>query len=285
MFALWMAAAAAHAETPLEKPEAIDVDRAEAPPGRTEFGFDGGAPMHGVVAATLSTQWLEEPIAFGALEPVRRRQTLVFGAAYALTGSVVVDARLGAAHQVGDRLGGAPLDRWVSTDLRVGARLRVAGSPERAVFLRADVGLPTGDDGDFAGDASWSLAWRLVGRATLPARIVVAASVGIRLRGREVQVGDKLVGDELLLAAGVAVPLPALRPLWCADGVALTAEIAAVVGDDVDRRAGPSPVEARAGFVARPTRAFAIGVRTGRGLNDEIGSPSFRATLELTYAR
>ena len=275
----------ASADTPLAKPEAIDVDRLETPPGRTELSFDGGAPLDRAAGLTIAAHWLEAPITLGDLEPVRRRQTVIAGAAFALTPSVVVDARIGGAHQVGDRLGTYALDRWVATDLRLGARLRVAGTAERAVFVRADLALPTGDDGDFAGDARWSLAWRLIGRITAPANVVVAASAGIRLRGAEVEVGDKLVGDELLLAIGAAIPLPAVRPLWCGDGVRLTAEVVAIVGDDIDMRAGPSPVEARAGIVTRPTAEVTIGVRAGAGLNDEIGSPRYRGILEVTYAR
>ena len=282
LFVFCFVSTSARADTPLDKPEAIDVDRIETPAGRSELSFDGGAPLAGF-GATIAMHWLEKPIELGDLEPVRRRQTLVLGGAFALAQSIVVDARIGAAHQIGDRLGNT-LDKYVSTDLRAGVRLRVAGTEHRAVFVRADVGFPTGDDGDFAGDASWSLAWRLIGRITAPADIVLAASAGIRLRGREVQVGDKLVGDEFLAAIGVAVPLPALRPLWCAGGVKLTAEAIAIIGDDVDMREGPSPVEARAGVVTRPTDELTIAVRGGIGLDDEIGSPQFRASIELTYA-
>lgn len=282
--ALAALAPVASADKPLERPEAIDVDRADAPPGRTELGFDGGAAVAGW-GVTLATGWLEEPIAYGDLQPVRRRQRMSLGGALALGPSIVVDARWGGAHQVGDRLGTSALDRFVTTDLRLGARIHVAGTPARSIFVRVDGSLPTGDDGDFAGEASWSLAWRLIGRVVVPADIVLAASAGIRLRGREVVVGDRLVGDEGVLAAGVVVPLPALRPLWCAGRVLVTGEVVAVLGNDVGMGEGPSPVEARFGVVGRPTERLAIGVRVGAGLNDEIGAPRYRATLELTYAR
>jgi hypothetical protein len=275
-------AGVAHADTPLDRPEAIDVDRADTPAGRTELGFDGGAPVDGW-GVTLATGWLEQPIALGDLRPVRRRQTLVLGGAIAL-GTVIFDARLGAAHQIGDRLGTSALDKFVSTDLRVGARAHVVGGVARSVFVRADVGLPTGDDGDFAGDASWSLSWRLIGRVVVPAGIVLAANVGIRLRGAEVQIGDRLVGDEGILAAGVVVPLPALAPLWCAGWVKVTGEVVATLGNDVGMGKGPSPVEVRAGVVSRPTANLTIGVRAGAGISDEIGAPKYRATVELTYS-
>jgi hypothetical protein len=187
---------------------------------------------------------------------------------------------------VGDRLrplDARALDRFVPGDLRLGARVRVTGGARRALFVRGDLTLPTGDDGDFAGEASWSLAWRLIGRVALPRGIAAAASAGLRLRGAEVAIGDRLVGDELAFALGVVVPVPAVRPLWCTEQVALAAEAVGVVGDDVGAGRGPSPVEARLGLVARPRPHLAIGLRLARGLSDELGAPRARATLELTY--
>jgi hypothetical protein len=271
------------ADTPLERPQAIDVDRGDTPAGRTELGFDGGAPVdeYGI---TLATTWLEEPIELGDVRPVRRRETLVLGGAIAL-GSIVVDAQIAAAHQVGDRLGdGTDLDRWVATDPRLGARIHVTGNATRAAFVRVDLGLPSGDDGDFAGDASWTLAWRLIGRVTFDS-VTLAATAGIRFRGAEVIVGDRLVGDEGIFGAGVVVALPALRPLWCEDGMKLTAEVTGILGNDVGMGKGPSPIEARVGVVARPTANITIGVRAGTGINDEIGAPLLRATAELTFQR
>ncbi|MEJ7600480.1 MAG: hypothetical protein WKG01_21405 [Kofleriaceae bacterium] len=229
-------ASTAQADTPRATPQAIEVDRAEALPARNELGFDGGAPL-ATWGVAISGSWLEHPIELAGTRPVRRRQTASLGAALAL-GSIVLDGRLAIAHQVGDRLAGlgdtTPLARSVLGDLRLGARIRVTGSPSRAVFVRADLALPTGNAGQFAGDASWSVAWRLIGRVTLPHDIVVAATAGIRLRGVEVLVGERLLGDELLGAIGVAIPLPPVRPLWCvADQVKLTAEVGGVLGDDV----------------------------------------------------
>jgi hypothetical protein len=213
---------------------------------------------------------------------VRRRESLSIGGALAI-GTIVFDGRIGGAHQIGDRLG-TPLDKFVSTDLRLGVRVHVAGNDSRSVFVRVDASLPTGDDGDFAGEASWSLAWRLIGRIEI-SRILLAATAGIRLRGKEVTVGDRLVGDEGTAAIGVSVPLPALAPLWCAEALRVTGELSAIIGDDVGIGKSPSPIEARAGIVSRVTHDITIGVRAGAGLNDEIGAPKFRAMLELTFQR
>ena len=280
----------ARADTPRQRPTAIEVDRDAAPPGRTELGFDGGAPVAGW-GATVGAGWLERPLTFttadGTTLPVRRRETLALGGALALGEAVVFDARLAAAHQVGDRLRPAEpraLDRFVFGDLRIGARLRVTGGARRAMFVRGELTLPTGDDGDFAGEARYSLAWQLAGRLVLWRGITVAAAAGIRLRGAEVAVGDRLAGDELTGALGVAVPIPPVRPLWCdAEQVKLTAEAAAVLGDDVGAGRGPSPAEARLGLVTRPRPGVALGVRLARGLTDEIGAPRARLSLELTF--
>lgn len=290
---LCLAVPGAAADAPRATPSRIEVDRDDAPAGRTELGFDSGAPVRGW-GVTLSGAWLEEPIAIVDAEsgtavtyPVARRHTVRLGGAYALGSSVVLDARLPVARQTGSRLrafGDArPLDRQVLGDLALGARIRVAQGGAGAVFVRGDLTLPTGADADFAGEARWSLAWRLIGRAQLPASIALAGSLGIRLRGAEILVGDRLVGDELAGAFGAVVPLPAVRPLWSGDQLSATAEVAAILGNDVGAGAGPSPVEVRGGLLARPHRQWTLAARLGCGVNDQIGSPRLRAMLELTF--
>lgn len=276
--------ATAWADTPRNAPAAIELDRDDTPAGRAELGFDGGAPVRrwGV---SLQTTWLSAPMTFGDTEPVEHRQSLRLGGAVAVGRSVVLDARLALSTQSGDRLAALgdarELDSLVASDLGLGARFRVAGTARRAAFVRADLTLPTGDDHDFAGEASWTLAWRLIGRVTVPADIVIAASLGIRLRGDEVIVGDKLVGDELTYALGAVIPVPALPRVWCEQQAFITAELVGIAGNDVGSGTGPSPIEARVGVISRPRTWFAIAARVGRGLADDIGSPSLRATLEL----
>lgn len=279
------------ADVPRDEPAAIEVDREIAPPGRAELGFDAGGAIDGW-AASVSFGYLRRPIALrsnlGESAPVTRRATVAIGAALALGESGLIDIRFPVAWQEGDRLkiAGDPrgLDRWVPGDLRVGGRVRVVGTPRGSAFIRAEASFPTGDARDFAGEASWSLAWSLIGRAELPAGISLAVSGGIRLRGAEVLIADRLVGDELFGGLGILVPVPPIRPLWCVrDQVKLTAEIVGILGDDVANKSGPSPAEGRIGIVTRPLPDLALGVRVGAGLSDEIGTPRWRATIELTY--
>lgn len=285
----------AHADLPRDTPAAIEVDRDAAPGGRVGFGFDGGEPVD-AWGASLALGWLERPIELPAgasgdgspaSRPVRRRETLALGGALAVGDRAVVDAVLRGSHQVGDRLtaGGDPdrLARYVLHDLRLGVRIRIAGDRERAALLRAELTLPTGDDAQFAGDAAWTAAWSLIGRATLPYGVVVAASAGIRLHGAEVAVGDRLVGDELLAAAGGAAPLSSLGLGGVAGRTTLTAELHASVGDRVGGASGPNPVEARLGVVVQAQPALTVGAHAGVGLDDQIGAPRFRALLELAW--
>ncbi|MGE0398673.1 MAG: hypothetical protein AB7T06_18345 [Kofleriaceae bacterium] len=298
LFLVASAASAARGETPIARPSAIDIERDTSPPGRPELGFDGGAPLDGGWAATVQLGWLERPLVFttpdGESFPVARRQTVFLGGALALGPSAVVDVRLPIAHQTGDRLmlagGGGEqgaLAPWVAGDLHVGLRARVTGRPSFSVFARADIGFPTGDEDNFAGDSGWNLAWSLIGRFGLPAGISLSVAGGIRLRGDEVIVADRVQSNELFAHAGIAVPIPPVsifRPLWCvAEQVKLTAEVGGVLGDRVAGAQGPSPIEARLGLVTHPRDNITLGFRVGAGLvDDEIGAPRWRALVELT---
>lgn len=286
----------ARADMPRDTPTGIEVDRDAAPAGRVGFGFDGGEPVD-AWGVSISAGWIERPIYLGAgtfgggspaTQPVRRRETLSLGGALALGDSVVVDLGLRASQQVGDRLraAGNPegLARYVLHDVRVGGRIRVVGDRDRAALLRAEFTLPSGDAAQFAGDARWTAAWSLIGRATLPHDLVIAATAGIRLHGAEVAVGDRLIGDELFAAAGVAVPLPSVGPLRrLAAPVQLTGELLGSLGDHVGELSGPSPLEARLGVIVQPLAELTVGAHAGFGLDDQIGAPRFRALVELAW--
>jgi hypothetical protein len=271
---LLLAAAPAFADVPLDTPTATEVDRDTTPPGGGELGFDAGSPLD-TWAASLETSYVDRPIALGSA--VRRRETVVLGGALALGPSVVVDGRFPLSHQIGERLregdfdSTARLDRFVPGDLRFGVRLHVA----HPVFLRGELALPTGDAHDFAGESSWMASWGLIGRFEPADGVVIAGGAGVRLRGDEVLIGDRVVGDELFGAAGAIVHV--------APALALGGDIAAVLGDKVLGVKGPYPAEVHAGVVGNPLPNVELSVRAGIGLDDEIGAPRFRVTLQLVY--
>jgi hypothetical protein len=286
--ALVATTAIAHAGAP---PTAIEIDREDAPAGRVELGFDGGAPLAGW-GVSLAAGLLDKPITIGlgdsTVVPISLRESLILGGALALGSSVVVDLRLPMSRQTGDQLTAMltaeNATRYVLGDLRLAARIRIAGDADRAVFLRAALTFPTGAESDFAGDERWSLAWNIIGRATLPAGIVIAANAGIHIRGAEVTIGDRLVGDEVTGAAGAIVPIPPIAGLWCdRSQVALTAEIDGVLGDNVNGVRGPSPIEARGGIVISILPELSLGLRGGRGIDNQIGAPAWRAMLEVSW--
>ncbi|HTR53900.1 MAG TPA: hypothetical protein VMJ10_24565 [Kofleriaceae bacterium] len=290
LVALVVFAPAAHADTPVTRPTAIEVDREAPPPGRAEFGFDGGAPV-GAWAASVQLGYVDEPIQLGTpsltIIPVRRRETVALGGAITLGDRLVADARMPLAHQVGDRLIGlgddTPLDRWVAGDLALGARIRITETDTVQTFARFAFTIPTGDDDNFAGEAKWTYSSSLIGRLTF-GRVVVAANAGILIRDAEVQVGDRVVGDELLGGFGTAVALPPIAGLWCErNPLRVTAELAGELADHSSGVRGASPAEARLGFVGHPILGLALSVRAGLGLDDQIGSPRFRAMVELAW--
>jgi len=291
-FALTFAFAfATYAQTPLNRPEAIDVDRDQTPPGQAELGFDGGGPI-GNWALGAELALLEHPIRFHTVGiktyPVVRRETLALGGALALGDNVILDARMPMAHQVGRRLqylgDDRPLDPWVPEDLALGARVHVMTRGPVAVFVRGEITLPTGDDYDFAGEPKWSAAWMGIARVTLANDIMLAATGGIRLRGREVIVADQLVGDELMWSVGGTIGLPPFLPLWCKpEQLKASLEVDGIVGDRVNHMTGPSPIEGRIGLVGRIRPQYGIAVRAGTHLDDDVGAPAFRLSIDLVY--
>jgi hypothetical protein len=286
----------ARADRPRDTPTAIEVDRDTAPAGRVGFGFDGGEPVD-AWGVSITASWIDRPIELGAdafgggspaTRPVRRRETLALGGALAFGERIAIDLRLRGSHQVGDRLtaAGNPerLARWVLQDVRLGGRIRIVGVRERTALVRAELTLPTGNDQQFAGDARWTAAWSLIGRALVARDIAIAGTAGIRLHGAEVAVGDRLIGDALFAAAGVSVPLRALGLTGVAERVAVTGELIGALGDHVGDLAGPSPIEARVGAIAQLSPELAIGAHLGFGLDDQVGAPRFRALLEVAWA-
>jgi hypothetical protein len=291
-FACTLASSAtSRAQAPLNRPEAIEVDRDQTPPGQAELGFDGGGPI-GNWALGAELGLLEHPIRFHTIDvktyPVLRRETVALGGAIALGDDVIVDARMPLAHQVGQRLeflgDMRSLDAWVPEDLTLGARIHVMTRGPVAVFVRGDITLPTGDDYDFAGDPKWSAAWMGIARVTLPHDLMLAATGGIRLRGREVIVADQIVGDELMWSVGGTLGIPSFLPLWCKpEQLKASLEVDGIAGDRVNHMTGPSPIEARIGLVGRIRPQYGIAVRAGTHLDDDVGAPAFRLSIDLVY--
>jgi len=144
------------------------------------------------------------------------------------------------------------------------------------VFLRGELALPTGDAHDFAGESSWAASWGLIGRFDLaPYPLIFAATAGIRLRGDEVLVGDRVVGNEVFAATGMVARI--------SPDLELALEVAGALGDKASGKRGPDPLELRAGTVIHPLPYLDISLRAGFGLNDEIGAPRLRIVLQLAY--
>jgi hypothetical protein len=283
--------AAAQAGEPLDRPEAFEVDREAPPPGQVDFSFDGGGHVEGwAVSAQLG--FLDRPFRLHAADvkifPVEQRETLALGAAFAISPSLLVDARMPIAYQSGDRMMGLGDDRLLDSrvvgDLGLGGRLRVMDRNGYSAFVRGQLTLPTGDDFDFAGEARFTVAWMMVGRVQLPSGFTFAGTAGVRFRGREVIVADRVLGDELFAALGASYHLPAIRGLYCdANDMRVSAEVHGVLGSDVGDKEGASPAEVRVGVSSRIRSWLAFGVHLGKGIDDHIGAPRFRAMLEVAY--
>jgi hypothetical protein len=285
-----LATGVAHADKPSLRPEAIEVDRDTTPPGQGELGFDGGAPI-GDWAIGVTGGLIVHPIRFHTVDvktyPVNRRETMTLGGALALGDSVILDAKLPVSHQVGQRLNDLgdqqPLDRYVPNDVTLGARAHVMTRGPVAVFVRGELALPSGDDHDFAGDVGWSVTGKAIARVAF-GDVVLAATGGVKVRSKEVIVANQIVGDELVWAAGGTIGIPPVLPLWCEPAqLKASAEVIGVLGDRVNGMKGPSPIEARVGLIGRIRPPYVIAVRVGTHLDDQIGAPAFRATVDLVY--
>ena len=113
---------------------------------------------------------------------------------------------------------------------------------------------------------------------------MLAATGGVKVRTREVVVANQVVGDELMWAAGATLGIPPLLPLWCEpEQLKASVEVIGMLGDRVNGMKGPSPIEARVGLIGRIRPPYAIAIRAGTHLDDQIGAPSFRATIDLVY--
>src|SRR6185503_999779 len=86
------ATAVAHADDPVQRAEAFELDREAPPPGQAELSFDGGAPV-APWAASVQLGYLDRPMRLHTTEvkifPIEHRQTLALGGAVSIGPSIV----------------------------------------------------------------------------------------------------------------------------------------------------------------------------------------------------
>lgn len=298
------AAGTARAQAAVATRPAFSVERFLPAPGNTTFlGVEEpDVPSAERWTVTSSTWLASRPIVLRSLstgeeasEPVSLRWGQEVSVARGLGRRFLLGLALPAAVQWGDRLQGtglseAPLQRFVLGDVRLHGRARIAGLPgERglAAAIAAQVILPTGDHGDFAGEDGWAFAWSLRAGYRTP-DLYVTGGAGLRVRTAEVVLLSpaRPHGNELVAQGGVAVRVgPVGRQLGGPDRAWLLAEVEGVLGDDPGTGArGPSPAEARVGARLDVAHCWSIGLAGGAGFTpDEIGSPGYRAVVSVTF--
>lgn len=297
------ATAAAAQIAPASKP-AFSVERFTPAPGSALWiGVeDADVPAAGRWVVTASTWVASRPIVLRALStgaeataPVRLRWGQELAIAGGLGSRYLVGLAVPTALQWGDRLTGiglseTPLQRAVVGDLRLHGRARVVGAPGAdglAAAVAVALTLPSGDDGDFAGEAGPVLAWGLRAGYRTP-DVALTGGAGLRLRTEEVVLLSpaRPHGNELTASLGAAVRLgPLGRQLGGGDRAWAMVEVEAVLGDDAGKGArGPSPAEARLGVRADLAHCWSVAVAGGGGFTpDEIGSPGYRLIAQLTF--
>jgi hypothetical protein len=226
-----------------------------------------------------------------ATAPVAVRLGYDLSAAIGLGTRYQLGVALPVVVQDGDRLQAIglderPLDPVTVGDLRLHGKLRLLGAPGAAgsaVGAALVVSLPTGDGGDFAGEAGWVIEWRLIGSHA--ARWWRAAiDVGPRFRTREVVLLSpaRPHGNELCAAAAAEVMLPRVRR----HAASLLAEYSYVRGDAPrgGGTRGPSPGELRLGARWRTAAGWSLLAGLGLGTTpDEVGSPAWRLILAARF--
>jgi hypothetical protein len=286
---------AAHADTPPDAPTAIDVERVQGLATGWWLGLDDPRVVGpGHMAFGLTTSVIARPIRLrdpaGADlgSPVEYRTSLIAAAAYGVTDTIELDASVPIVVQSGDRLTrvGDPTELRTLTrgDLRIGGKYQVVDKDHVRVAFAADVLLPTGDQDHYAGEQSWAIHWRALAALRF-GRFGAAVSGGVRIRGEEVALApDQVAGNEVIGGAAVAYQLPGIPGVYCSwTQLRAIAELDAVLGDAMGGSNGPSPLEARVGLRGRIWRGWTLGVAAGRGLNDEVGAPRWRAMLDVSW--
>lgn len=299
---LGLSAGAAHAQ-PANQP-AFSVERFTPALGNAVFlGVEEpDVPAAGRWVVTSSTWLASRPLVLRSITtgeeatvPVALRWGHEVAVGRGLGARFLAGLALPSAIQWGDRLAGIglserALDRAVLGDLRLHGRARIVGAPGGrglAAALALAITLPTGDDGDFAGEAGWILGWGLrVGYRSDD--VMIAGGAGLRVRTREVVLLSpaRPNGNELTGNLGVAVRAGPLGRAFGGDDRAwLLAEVEGVLGDDPGTGSrGPSPAEARLGVRLDVAHCWSIGLAGGGGFTPaETGSPGYRFVAQVTF--
>jgi hypothetical protein len=226
-------------------------------------------------------------------EPVALRLSTDLGGAIGWGGWLQVGLGLPiVAFQAGDRLAGldlmepgaeAALAPVTVGDLRLHAKVAVRPPPRGygpGAALALVVTLPTGDDGEFAGEEGVVVEGRAIA-SWRAARFAAAINAGPRLRSARVRFfnPNMVLGHELAWGLAASARLPVARRL---EPLALAEVAGGWGGAD-----GPSPAEARLGLRARVAAPWTLGLAGGLGMGDQraIGAPAWRVALELRYDR
>lgn len=297
-------AARAQAQTAVGDRPAFSVERFTPAPGNARFlGVEEpDVPAAGRWVVTTSTWLASRLIVLRSIStgdestvPVALRWGQEVSVARGLGSRFMLGLAVPSAVQWGDRLQGIglserALDRVVLGDVRLHGRARIAGAPGArglAAAIAGTITLPTGDDGDFAGEAGWMLGWGLrVGYRTPD--VVIAGGAGLRVRTREVVLLSpaRPHGNELTGNLGVAVrAAPLGRQFGSPDRAWLLAEVEGVLGDDPGTGSrGPSPAEARLGVRIDVAHCWSVAVAGGGGFTpDDISSPGYRFLAQVTF--
>jgi hypothetical protein len=276
---------------------AFAVERLTPSPGPGVFVQveDGDVAEAGAWSAAATLSFASRPLVVrhiqtGAVlsEPVRTHTQLDLGAAIGVGHAAQVALALPVVlYQSGDRLRGLDLpepdgSRALAAaalgDLRLSGKLSLVtpeGGLGQAWGAAATLTLPTGDETQFAGEASTVVEFHLIASYRAPSW-AVAVNFGPRFRAEEVPFlsPDVTLGNELVY--GVAAS--ARAPWW--PQVAAVAELGGVRGD-----AGVSPAELRVGARYRVDAWWTVGAFFGAGVfgADDVGAPAARGVVDVRF--
>ena len=228
---------------------------------RISYGSDREAAISEVVVSHQLTLDLQGAVGLGT------RYELTAG----LPISYVAGEGLAAADQEGVALG----------DVRLGAKMRLAGMEEEqaaGVAVLLPLTLPTGNTDRLLGSNGFSAAPTLLGEVR-GLGLGFAAQVGARLRTETGRVENIEIGHELLYGVAGRVELDGDALQLLAE-VAGSAALADVLDEDVAR-----PLEAFFGLRLDTRFGGLFTLGGGVGINPDRGVPRLRGMLGFTWRR